>query len=263
MRGSSQPFLVRASNKACYVAKFTGNPQGSKTLINECIANHLLVALGVTTPQLAILRLGDSCQGREKLYLSTDCQTPVKAGLHLGSRCPVDPDKTSIFDLLPGVMHARLANPADIGIVLAFDAWVAHADRRQFVFARKSGPHKHSQPEHRNERLLTAWAIDNGQCFGGNWTLKRAMPTSPGSLELRLIGNLDRSADAGAEIIRSLHGFHFQAETYQQIPQTWFETGGGTALQTMLDELNSRRERLAELIQGHIEASRTTWLYPG
>ena len=46
MRGGSQPFLVQGEDDRFYVAKFAGNPQGDRTLINEWAAHRVLQQLG-------------------------------------------------------------------------------------------------------------------------------------------------------------------------------------------------------------------------
>jgi hypothetical protein len=57
MRGGSQAYLVEGNDGRFYVAKFAGNPQGNRTLINEWITTHLLERLDVSTPSLVLLRL--------------------------------------------------------------------------------------------------------------------------------------------------------------------------------------------------------------
>jgi hypothetical protein len=138
MRGRSESFLVK-TNDGYYVAKFAGNPKGNRSLINECVAGHLLSALGVATPERAILRLGTSCQGREALYFSESHQ-PIAPGLHFGSKCPVDPNRVAIFDFLPRKLYPQLTNLDDVGVIFAFDRWAAHSGDRQFVFARQIDP---------------------------------------------------------------------------------------------------------------------------
>jgi hypothetical protein len=65
MRGGSQPFLVEGEDGQFYVAKFTGNPQGNRTLINEWIAHRLFQQLGLSTPTLHLLRLSDRTRERK------------------------------------------------------------------------------------------------------------------------------------------------------------------------------------------------------
>jgi hypothetical protein len=256
MRGGSQSFLVQASDGAHYVAKFTDNPQGNRSLINECIAGSLLSALGVATPDLAILRLGDSCRGRDLLYFSIDRQEPIAPGLHFGSKCPVDPDEAAIFDFLPRTLYSRVANLDDVGVVFAFDRWVVNTDTRQYIFARKSTRRKAAESKQRNGSFLTAWPIDNGMCFGKDWTLAPNAPLDcHPSFDICSFCDLEQSAALGARVIQSLPDSAFRA-SWRQIPGDWFAPGDEAALHTMLCELQHRQQGLTTSIQDHVKAGK-------
>jgi hypothetical protein len=255
MRGRSQSFLVRGSDGACYVAKFANNPLGNRTLINECLACHLLTALGVSTPDLAILRLGDSCLGREELYFSTNPQESIVNGLHLGSKCPVNPETVAIFDFLPRPLYPRVANLDDVGVVFAFDQWVAHADNRQFIFARQPDSMQTAQSRALNGSFFTAWAIDNGMCFGKDWTLTpNALGASPRCCDIYSHCNLEESASRGANLIQSLPSSELCA-AHQKIPRDWFSAGDETALDAMLEMLQKRQKDLVA-VHEHVAAAR-------
>jgi hypothetical protein len=256
MRGGSQSFLVRGSDGASYVAKFANNPQGNRTLINECIAGHLLSALGVATPKATILRLDNNCKGREELYFSMDRRVPIVSGLHLGLKCPVDPDTVAILDFLPRNLASRVANCDDLGVVFAFDQWVAHDDRRQFIFARQSIPLKAPRSKQRNGSFLTAWAIDNGRCFGGNWTFmpKRLYADNP-ILDIYSYCDVGECAARNAQLIYSLPASALE-EACRNIPGDWFGIGDDTALNAMLSQLQQRQRLQAKLIHEHVAAIR-------
>ena len=57
MRGGSQAHLVEAEDGCFFVAKFAGNPQGNRTLINEWITGQLMNQVGICTPVIRILQL--------------------------------------------------------------------------------------------------------------------------------------------------------------------------------------------------------------
>ncbi len=254
MRGGSQPFLVLGSDGWAYVAKFTGNPQGTRTLINECIANHLLSALNVATPDLAVLRLTDLCPGREQLHFCTDRHEAIADGLHLGSKCPVDPDSVAIFDFLPRNIYPRVENLSDIGIVFAFDCWVAHNDTRQFVFTRNIGGERASTSKREGKISLKAWAIDNGTCFGGDWDLTKLMlPTSHSAFDIYSHCNLEESALAGAKLIQELPAAVIQS-SYHQIPREWFVDGDEEALAAMLRTLQDCQQESVTTVQKRVSA---------
>jgi hypothetical protein len=256
MRGGSQSFLIRGSDGACYVAKFTNNPQGNRTLINECIAGHILSTLGVKTPDLTILSLGESCVGREQLYFSTSRREPVISGLHLGSKCPVDPEAVAIFDFLPRTLYSKVGNLDDIGVVFAFDRWVAHVDKRQFIFARQPNSKKCCKPNVDKGVLLTAWAIDNGMCFGKDWTFaERASYIFHQPFNIYSYCNLEESAGRGADLIQSLPNSELY-KACQNIPRDWFLAGDEAALKAMLEVLQRRRQGLEASIRLHVSRVR-------
>ena len=254
MRGGSQSFLVRASDGWAYVAKFSGNPQGNRTLINECVASYLLSALNIATPDLKILNLTDSCMGRDELYFSTNRREPIVNGLHLGSKCPVDPDAVAIFDFLPRNMYSRVENIRDAGTVFAFDCWVAHTDTRQFVFARNKSHERESASKCGGKISLTAWAIDNGMCFGGDWNLTElVLPASHRAVEIYSHCNLEESALAGAKLIQDFPATVIQS-SHQQIPRDWFSHGDEEALAAMLRTLQDRRQTLVATVEEQVLA---------
>jgi hypothetical protein len=249
MRGISQSFLVRASDGACYVAKFAGNPQGNRTLINECLAAHLLGILGVATPELKILTLDESCAGRKSLFFATEHSEAIAPGLHLGSRYPVDPNAVAIFDFLPRRLYSRVGNLDDAGIVFAFDQWVAHADKRQFIFARQPATSKSSRT---GNRSFVAWAIDHGGCFGQHWTFPpRPLYAYYPFDDMYSHFNLQESAGHGAKLIESIPASELAAAR-QHIPREWFAAGDHEALDAMLEALFYRQQGFAASVQEYV-----------
>ena len=249
MRGRSEAFLVQASDGTHYVAKFTGNPEGNRSLINECIASHLLMALGVPTPTVAILRLGDSCQGREKLYFSNQ-ELPIAPGLHFGSKCPVEPHQVAIFDFLPRDLFSQVANLGDFGVVFAFDQWVANMEARQFIFARQPNPTPDVEAKQQRGPLIM-WAIDNGMCFGADWTFTGKSRCSASAYHpfwgFHSASDLQQAANMGVELIQCLPDSVFQAihrTIYRQIAESWRSPGDDAALEEMLDQLRQRQQTL-------------------
>jgi len=246
MRGASQAYLVQGSDNFYYVAKFTNNPEGNRTLINECIASHLLSALGITTPEVALLQLTDSCAGRNQLHFSTDRHEAIENGLHLGSKCPVDPESVAIFDFLPSRLYSHISNLAEVGIVFAFDFWVCNIDHRQFIFARK----RHALASKHGRRTgLTAWAIDNGRCFGRNWKPRAAYPlVRRPTLPIYRHCPLAESALTGAKLIRDLPAAVIES-SHRQIPRSWFGERDEEALAVMLCALQERQQHSSTAIE--------------
>src|SRR5437763_6005202 len=114
MRGRSQAYLVQGSDRKFYVAKFVGNPQGTRTLINEWITTQLFRRFGITTPDLVVLRFEPSTKwmGTVPMFEIGNRTFPISAGLHLGSLCPVNPDKEAIYDFLPAHLIGKTVNLA-------------------------------------------------------------------------------------------------------------------------------------------------------
>jgi len=242
MRGHSRSFFVLAADGHYYVCKFQRNPQGNRSLINECIAGHLLSALGVSTPRQALLQLHPTRKGGE--LLSDALHHQVASDLHWGSQCPVNPDATAIFDFLPCKLHSRITNAADLGVVFAFDRWVSTIDSRQFVFVRESNGLDSAQSKSAHQ--YTAWAIDHGSCFGGtDWALASFHQPSTGHRPPNLYP-LCKLEDAirGANLIESLSPFEIEAAC-QGIPRDWFAHGEEEALQVLLQALQTRQRNLA------------------
>jgi hypothetical protein len=248
MRGGSQAQLVQADDGRYYVAKFAGNPQGSRTLINEWITSQLLRRFSVSTPPLLVLRLEDELlESTESLHFAVGGRRiPVGAGLHLGSLCPVDPVATAILDFLPQHLIHKVVNLADFAKLLVFDAFLAHADSRQAIFVRESRP----------KGLLgfRAYFVDHGMTLGGNrWELRDLL--SQGLYFDRKVYSYIDMAAVCEQACRDLDGIT-EDDLYlcvQDIPSAWFAPGDHDALASLLTLLQRRKARLRTLVSNLIE----------
>ena len=251
MRDVAQSFLIKGSDGNCYFAKFLGHPRGNRTLINESIAGHLLRCLGVSTPDHTMLRLDARCEGQEQLYFLTD-GLPIAAGLHLGLRCPVDPERVAMFDFLPRRLFPRVVNLDELGVLFAFDQWVAHSDSRQTIFAPQRDASKCADQPH--EPRFTCWAIDNGKCFGKDWMLKpQTLYACYRDLHAYSHFAFHDSAHHGAHLIESLPESEL-VTAYQAVPPEWFSRGDDVALNGMFNALQDRRIGLRNCIPEHLRA---------
>jgi hypothetical protein len=161
MRGGSQAHLVEGNDGHFYVAKFKGNPQGNRTLINEWFAHELFRWFGISTPPLRVLRLTKAVQAisEDLVFQLGKTQVAVEPGLHLGSQCPVNPATTAIFDFLPRRILGGVTNLEDFGKALVLDQFLGQADARQAIFIReRSG---------KGTLHYRAYLIDHGWMFGG------------------------------------------------------------------------------------------------
>ena len=139
MRGGSQARLVKDRDGSFYVAKFTGNPQGTRILINEWFASQLFQHLRIATPPLRVLRLtrAVSAVSEDLVFHVGKTRIAVEPGLHLGSQSPVNPETTAIFDFLPQRMLSRVTNPEDFAKALVLDLFLGQTDGRQAIFVRE------------------------------------------------------------------------------------------------------------------------------
>jgi hypothetical protein len=247
MRGGSQAFLVEGEDDQFYVAKFAGNPQGDRTLINEWIAHRLFLQLGTSTPPLRVLRLTRDTKHIERLYFQIGSKyLPIESLFHLGSQCPVDPTATAIYDFLPGRLLSKVVNLADFGSAFVMDRWLAQTDTRQAIFVRERASSRSLE--------LRLYLIDHGMSFAGRqWET----PDSP------LYGlYMDRSVywivDMNAACEQALSRIHMLTETdlyaaAQDIPSCWFSDSDYDALAKLFALLERRRNRLQSIVSRHLK----------
>jgi len=137
--GGSLPGIVEADDLGTYVCKFRGAGQGLGVLVAEVIVGELARTLGIRTPQLVGVELGEAIARYEA---DEEVQDLLNAslGLNLG------------VDFLPGSFGfdpGREIAPDVAARILWLDAFVANVDRTW-----------------RNPNLLVwhgdVWAIDHG-----------------------------------------------------------------------------------------------------
>lgn len=246
LRGGSQAHLIEGNDGHHYAVKFTNNPP--RVLVNELVGHLLLLRLGIRTPPAALFEVGAEFihQYPELNFVGPRGRTAVEAGLHFGSRLPVDPRTSSIFDFLPDLLLPRVANFDDLLGALVFDKWTAHADARQTVFARDwTGT---------GRRAWHTWLIDNGGLFGGQeWTFRDDPLTGLYVWPSVYRNVLDLSlyepwvARIG-RLPRSVFG-----QVAAQIPLAWL--GGSTLseVEDLLDRLDRRRQLVHRLVEDALQ----------
>lgn len=250
MRGGSQALLVRTTNQDMYVAKCLGNPQGDRTLINEWIVTRLLQSLNISAPEVHPLQLTDGVPGSNLLHFELGThKIPIRLGLHLGSRCPVDPARVAIFDFLPRRLLSRVVNLPDFVFAYVFDHWVSQSDTRQAIFIR----------EHRPDRQVAfrAYLIDHGFSFGGQrWELSDT--ALHGLYYDRAVypeSDMDSHCHAAVDKIQSLPE-QLLSLAYHDVPTEWFANGDREQIMQLLQKLSSRRAKLHESVERALRALR-------
>jgi hypothetical protein len=164
--GGSLPGIVEADDLGTYVCKFRGAGQGLGVLVAEVIVGELARALGIRTPQLVGIDLGE---GIARYEADEEVQDLLNASLGLNLGVDFLPGS---FGFDPGVEIA-----ADVAArILWLDAFVANVDRSW-----------------RNPNLLVwhgeVWAIDHGaalyfhHAWSGGITDPRRFAEQPWSAE--------------------------------------------------------------------------------
>lgn len=170
MRGGSQAHLVKGDDEFHYVVKFSNNPQGRRTLINELIGSTLLSSLSITTPPVALVYLApELIESHPHAFVERgNRREPPVAGWHFGSRFPGDPEKQSVYDHLPHSLLIQVENLHEFIGALVFDKWVANVDTRQALFLRAYLKEwRVGQRSHPLRKGILALMIDQGHIFSG------------------------------------------------------------------------------------------------
>jgi hypothetical protein len=245
MRGGSQAQLVLGDDGNTYVAKFLGNPEGNRTLINEWMMCRLMTDIGISTPRLRVLELPSSLPLSEQLYFEVGNERIAPQGpLHLGSQCPVDPEKISIYDFLPNKLLPKVRNLAEFGSMFVFDQWTGKADGRQAIFVGD-----------RNVETgigFRAYFIDHGSaCGGGEWELR---DRGLASVDSRICSHIDltvvvEKAFCHIETINEMA----IVTAAEGVPSSWFAKGDRECLDILLAKLKLRQVNLRSLIARHFQ----------
>jgi len=252
MRGGSQSWLVQCDDDRHYVAKFLGNPQGGRTLVNELVAHPLVKGLNVLTPPLSLLYLPeDLAQHNELYFLVSNKRIRPKGLLHLGSQVPVNPDETAIFDFLPATLLSKISNLADFATMFVFGIWVYQTDPRQTIFIREHGGNGDSSV---CDRLFDGYFIDFGMCFDGmHWDLRDA-PLQGLGLHQKIYSliNMRRLTEEAVSKVQSISEEALLAAA-RTIPPSWLAADDSNLLRALIDRLRQRQVNLPLLITRHLD----------
>jgi hypothetical protein len=251
MRGGSQSQLIQGDDGRFYVAKFRGNPQGDRTLINEWIATTLLQRLDISVPPLVLLAYDPSFLKQAVSFTIGDHKIPVERGLHLGSLCPVDPDQQAIYDFLPQKMLEKTVNLEDFAGVLVADTFLNQMDRRQAIFVRARS---------RQCLAFRAFFIDHGMIFrGGAWELKEFKED---------YSYFDRLVYSKFDVHSHCERILQRIETLTDrdlfdmaapLPETWFARGDCDVFASLCASLDRRKNHLHKLLSKQLHSLGLHW----
>jgi hypothetical protein len=246
MRGGSQAFLVQGSDGNHYVAKFTNNPQGSRTLINEWICYRLLKQLNIKTPECCVLEFTAESLDRQSLFFETGSKKIyVEGRRHFGSRMPVDPEKDAIYDFLPLSVMGKISNLADFAAIFVADRWFGQQDQRQAIFVRDA--------RCGDKLSFKALMIDHGMSFGGpHWSFVDAARQGL-YRDKAIYSMIDMPAlcrDAASRIA-TLDLTHLRS-LLDDMPSDWLAPQDRPSLNQLIANLQRRQSQIGELAERHL-----------
>ncbi|HAX43728.1 MAG TPA: hypothetical protein PLF84_15825 [Bryobacteraceae bacterium] len=260
MRGGAQAHLLATDAPGpapFYVTKFTNNPQHRRILVNEWLGAHLLAALGIATPRVAVITVSPAfLAASPEVYLETgSARAPVPPGWHLGSQFPGDPLTEAVYDYLPDSLLPSVANYPDFLGVLVFDKWCGNADARQAIFLRRRLRDwlPQSDPSSPKKGFI-AQMIDHGYLFDGpNWCYRDAPLQGfyPRPTLYAAVRSLD---DFEPWLSRVRHCPESAIDdALRSLPTGWLD-GDDDALSALLEQLLRRRNRVPGLLLDAIRA---------
>jgi hypothetical protein len=275
MRGGAQSQLMRCADGGYYVVKFQNNPQGTRVLANELLANRLAARLGLPVPDVGVVEVG------EELIRKTDelvielgrGRQRCLPGLQFGSKYPGDPAAQVVHDFLPDEQLRQVLNLRDFAGMLVFDKWTCNTNGRQAIFfaaaaraaAGSAGGSGGGWGYGRGNGGVCdggvragyrAVMIDNGFCFNATeWNF----PDAPlrGIYLRQLVYEDVRGLDAFEPWLARLGRISEQAldEAASEIPPEWYNFDQDALFQ-LLEMLFRRRTRVEELLVATCKSSR-------
>lgn len=166
VRGGALGSLVKCSDDHIYVIKSPGNPQGTRTLVNDLLASIILQALDIETPRTRGIQVRQEFLDQYPEFDPAPKNSRRELlGCHFGSRVPGNASSHAIHDFWPDVLVPQLSNSASFTGALVVDQWLANTDRPQAIFIHG----EHLTP---SRNAMTALHIDRGMtCGGSSWKL--------------------------------------------------------------------------------------------
>lgn len=245
VRGGSQSWLIEGEDDRYYIAKFQGNPQGNRTLINELYVYSLLLGLNVLTPPLYFIDLPENLAQHEDLYFTVgNKRTRPQGRLHLGSQVPVHPEKTAIFDYLPDRLLSKVCNLGDFATMLVLGIWCYHCDSLQAIFVRNQSV---------ADTQYLAYIIDHGLYFGGvHWDLRDA-PSRGLGLYKQVCSEVDMRTltKEAVSTVQAISESTLLANA-QAIPSAWFAPGERELFGRLIGSLRNRQPILPLMVTRYL-----------
>ncbi|MGE5111344.1 MAG: HipA family kinase [Acidobacteriaceae bacterium] len=240
LKGKSESWLMRGSNKRYYFVKFHGNLKAPYIAFNELVASALGRKLNLPIPNATVVNIPRCFTEPPPESHPISKLAPVGerlqySGFHVGIEPAAQPD-TPIFDYLPTSKLKSVVNLWEAAGALVFDKWVCNTGVRQFVYS----------PCDQGGYRLTM--IDQSCSFGGAssvfWDFQ-ALGVYPDRCLYSNIVNLD-SFEPWLSDIESISEVEI-AECFESVPREWRESAPGRTSQ-IIRELLKRRDSVREMI---------------
>jgi len=254
MRGGAQAWLIRASDDRYYVVKFKENAQHPRILINEWITSHFLSHLQICAGHAALMRCSaDWLRKAENQDLSIQIGKTVRrpsAGFHYGSRVPVNPMTSALYDYLPDALMESLENRSHFHGMLVFDQWVSNADTPQAIYFRgKPNEFLQDRLSAPGKLGMLAMMIDHGYAFQGpEWELRDSPRHGVYPRPAPYAGITGwQSLDPWLTRVRCFPETVVD-EACKSMPSSWFGEGEEAQLERLLLRLLQRAKRIPDLV---------------
>jgi len=245
--------LIEGEDDRYYVAKFLGNPQGNRTLVNELYVYPLLSQLNVLTPPLYLLDLPEHLEQHDELYFLVGNKRVRPEGcLHLGSQVPVNPENTAIFDFFPDRLLKKVSNLSDFATMFVAGIWCYQTDSLQAIFIHDPSDF---DTAYESDTPYLAYFIDNGLCFDGmHWDL-RDTPSRGLGLYKRVCSLIDMRA-LTKEAVSKVQAISEETllANAQTIPSAWFAPGDRELFARLIGHLRKRQLRLPLLVTHQLDS---------
>lgn len=240
LKGGTRPEIWKGKDGNYYVVKFTDNPQGVRSVINELFASQIGRAIGLPIPEgvVAYLTSGGHTEWPDGCLPRRDSQLQSRAtqGEHFGSLIPYDFATSCAFDYCPSKLTPRIKWLRDMVGCWVFDVWTCNADSTQFLF------HTYGR------KALRLWKIDHGAAFGGiKWALRDSERLSS-HWSATIIGITQSLSHIDRYVARiqslDIDGLEAMAAA---IPRNWL-AGQEGAFSHLLEQLARRAEQLPNCV---------------
>ena len=225
-RGS---FCVNANDGHYYWVTL---PKVDRTGAYKTFATMIVRACGVPCAEPAAVAVSEQLINELKDQCGENAEkVSFLPGLHCGSKCPADPTRHAIYDLLPETMTERVRNRSDFSLMRGISLWLGDADSQHAVFVR--------QPE----KDFAACMIGLGQSFRFEAPTRKLF-----SVERALLDMEDswEQTGAGLDRINALNE-HDLSNMAKEIPVEWWAVADRSA-NHIIEQLLHRRAQLPALL---------------